>query len=458
MVAALAIVTFSLMAQRAIAQQPARIEGVLTDSTRNRPLSDATVVITRLEPAQPEFVRTLVTDRDGRYQLDSLIAGRYSLWFSHATLDSLDLPVAAREIVVAAGDRARIDFAIPSASTLRRVACPGIQLDAGTGAVIGTVMNADSNRPLVGASVVVNWNEIAVDKTTLQAATTARTGSVRVDADGIYRLCGVPAGTFLVLQVQSDGRAGSALQTEVSDSVGFRRFDLSFSPSASRALISANATADTVLPPPLTGTAALTGTVRSSTGVPIADAVVRVDDAAGSARSDSLGHFRLNGLPAGSQLVEARKLGHFIGRRAVELRSGRTVDVQLSIDRIVSLDSIRIVAQRTRYREFEQNKRSPNGRFLSEDQIADRHAFDTSDLLRVVPGFRVTGLGFDAKVVSTRAGKPCPPNVVIDNFPNQDINLIRPMDIGAMEIYNGLVGGPPGTNRGCGVIVIWTKR
>jgi hypothetical protein len=461
-VVGLTIMALACIAQRVVAQQPARIEGVLTDSAHNKPLSDATIIITRIEPAQPEFVRTFVSDRDGRYHLDSLVAGRYSVWFSHPTLDSLELPVVPRELVLTGGERARVDFAVPSGATLRRIACPGLQLPTGTGGVIGTVTDADTDRPLVGASVVVRWNDVAVDRTTLRLTSTERTGSVRVDSSGIYRLCGVPTGSILLLQVQASGRAGSALGTEVSDSVGFKRLDLSFSARASRALASANSSADTAEAEPLTGTATLTGTVRSSTGgLPLADVVLHVEDAAGSARTDSLGRFTLHGLPAGSQLVEARRIGFFLGRRPVALRSGRTLDIQLSLDRIVSLDSIRIVAQRSRYREFEQRKRSANGRYFTEDQIADRHAFETSELFRMIPGFRVVGSGFDAKVVSTRGaglGRPCVPNIVIDNFQNQDLNLIRPSDIGAMEVYNDAAGGPPGANRGCGVIVIWTKR
>jgi hypothetical protein len=460
-VAALALLTLALVAPCVAAQQPARIDGVLTDSTHNKPLSDAIVYVTRVEPAQPEFMRTVVSDKDGRYHLDSLTAGRYSVLFSHPTLDSLDLPVAAREVVLTAGEKARVDLGVPSGATLRRAACPGLQLPANTGAVVGTVSDADTDRPLIGASVVVTWNDITIDRTTLQTNTSARSGSVRVDSAGIYRLCGVPTGSYLLLQVQSGGRAGSALRTEVSDSVGFRRLDLSFSVPASRALVSANPSADTTEPPPLTGTAVLTGTVRNSTGRPLADVTIRVEDAAGSARTDSLGRFRLSGLPAGSQLVEALRIGYFIGRKPVELRSGRTVDIQLSVDRIVSLDSIRVVAQRSRYREFEQHKRSPVGRYFTEDQITQRHAFETAELFRMIPGFRVVGSGIDSRVVNTRGagfGRSCAPNVVIDNVQNQDLSVVRPNDIGAMEVYNDAAGGPPGANRGCGVIVIWTKR
>ncbi|MDB4892749.1 MAG: TonB-dependent receptor plug [Gemmatimonadetes bacterium] len=456
-VAALVIMTLALAAERAVAQQPARIDGVLTDSTHYKPLSDAIIYITRIEPAQPEFMRTVVSDKDGRYHLDSLTAGRYSVLFTHPTLDSLDVPVAAREVVLTAGERARVDLGIPSGATLRRAACPGLLLAANTGAVVGTVTDADTDRPLIGASVAVTWNDITIDRTTLQTMTAARSGSVRVDSAGIYRLCGVPTGSYLLLQVQAGGRAGSVLRTEVSDSVGFRRLDLTFSAVASRALVSA----DTTEPPPLTGTAVLTGTVRNSTGLPLADVTIRVEDAAGTARTDSLGHFRLSGLPAGSQLVEALRIGYFIGRMPVALRSGRTVDIQLSVDRIVSLDSVRVIAQRSRYREFEQHKRSSVGRYFTEEQITQRHASETAELFRMMPGFRVVGSGFDSRVVSTRgggAGRNCAPNIVIDNMQNQDLSIIHPYDIGAMEVYNDLAGGPPGANRGCGVIVIWTKR
>jgi hypothetical protein len=460
--ARLAILTLALVAQRAVAQQPARIDGVVIDSVHNKPLSDATIAVTRVDPVQPEFVRTLISDKDGRYHLDSLVAGRYSVWFSHPALDSLDLPIVQREFVLTTGERARIDLAIPSGATLRRAACPGLQLPAGTGAVIGTAMDADTDTPLVGASVVVTWNEISLDKNTLQTATVARSGSVRVDSTGIYRLCGVATDSYLLIQVQSGGRVGSTVQTDVSDSVGFKRLDLSFSAAGARALVGSATPADTVEAEPLTGTATLSGTVRTATGLPLADVAIRVNDAAGSTRTDSLGHFKLGGLPAGSQLVEARRVGYFIGRGPVELRSGRTVDVQLTLGRIVSLDSIRVVAQRTKYRDFERNRRSPSGRFFNEQQIADRHAFETSDLIRMIPGFRVVTSGFDTKIVSTRGitlgSRTCAPNVIIDNFQYQDINLIRPDDIGAMEVYNDAMGGPPGANRGCGVIVIWTKR
>ena len=41
---------------------------------------------------------------------------------------------------------------------------------------------------------------------------------------------------------------------------------------------------------------------------------------------------------------------------------------------------------------------------------------------------------------------------------HQDINLISPADIGAIEAYPGSAGAPMPYDAACGVIVIWTKR
>jgi hypothetical protein len=431
-------------APAASAQQSAVIEGTVTDSVHSKPLADAIVYITREEPKLPELFRALVTDKDGRFRLDSLIAGRYSVTFSHAILDSLEVTMPTRAVALAADEHARIDFAIPAAASLRMRACAGLQLAPGTGALVGHVADAQTERSLVGALVVASWNDIVIDRATLQASNVERTGAMRVDSSGVYRLCGVPTGTTILVQLQLDTRAGSALRTDVPEDIGVKVLTLSFSAGDS-----------------LTGTAALTGTIRNSSGTPLSDADVRVAGIPGSVRSDSLGHFSMNGLPAGSQLLEARHVGYLIGRHPVELRSGNTIGTQLRLDRIVSLDTIRVLAQRNQFKQFEQNKHSPFGRFFTADQIGARNASEVSDLFYTMLGFRVVGRGFDAKLINTRGARlsgVCEPNVVIDNMQNQDINLVQPSDIGAMEVYADGFGGPPGANRGCGAVVIWTKR
>ena len=195
------------------------------------------------------------------------------------------------------------------------------------------------------------------------------------------------------------------------------------------------------------------------------DAQVRVLDAVGVTRTDSAGRFTLANLPAGTQVLEVRQIGYLLTQNAVELRSGRSVEASVTMARIVSLDSIRVVARRSLYKEFEARRRISRGfeRFLDEQDIEKRNVFQVSDLLRTLPGFRVSGSGLDAKIISSRgrislSGRECGTNVVIDGIQHQDINLVSPGDIGALEAYPGQSGAPIQYDSVCGVIVITTKR
>jgi len=367
-------------------------------------------------------------------------------------------------VTLADGQRVRVDFATPSGETLRAAACPGLNLGRGQGAVIGQVTDADADRPLTTAHVAVSWNDLSLDNT-LRPITRERGGEVPVDSLGRYRLCGVPTDTYLGVQVQDRGRVGSVLTIVVDSAGGVLLRDLSFSTSSARSLASLDSaarSADTTPPPPLSGTSTVTGVVRGPSGQPLAEAQVRVRDAAGVTRTDSLGRFTLSGQPAGTQLLETRRVGYRLGSVPVELRSGRTVEVTVTLARIVNLDSIRIVAQRSRYREFEQRRKNGFGRYLDQAAIEKQHPLETSDLFRMMPGFRVVGFGIDAHVVSTRGAVSfsgsCTPNIVIDGIQHQDINLINPDAIGAIEAYPGPAGAPMQYDSACGVVVIWTKR
>jgi hypothetical protein len=47
---------------------------------------------------------------------------------------------------------------------------------------------------------------------------------------------------------------------------------------------------------------------------------------------------------------------------------------------------------------------------------------------------------------------------VIDGSENRSINEVSPSDVGAMEFYRAGEPAPMLYDRGCGAIVIWTKR
>jgi hypothetical protein len=452
------------------AQQSARIEGTVIDSVHAKAAAGVPVLLTRLAP-EPATFRSTTTDGKGRFHFDTLVAGRYTIAFATPYLDSLSVSLPPQEVVVTDGQTASVGFATPSGATLRAAACPGIDLSRASGAIVGHVKDADSDAPLPGAQVAVGWTELSVDGA-LHPVATQRGGIVKADSLGQYRLCGVPTDSWLMVQVQNGGRAGSVLTLTVDADGGVLVRDLSLSAESARSLASldsaaAGASNDTRAKTLLTGTATLTGIVRDAAGHPLPEVQVRIRDAAGSARTDSSGRFVLGNQPAGSQLAEARHVGYLLGQTPVELRSGRSTDVDVSLKRIVSLDSIRVVAQRSWYPDFEARRKEGFGRFLDEAAIEKLHPMEASEIFRDrMPGFQVTGEGLESKLWTTH-GKfdlsnlgqnLCEVNVVVDGIQHQNINLLDPLNIGAVEAYPGPPGAPPQFDSACGVVVIWTKR
>jgi hypothetical protein len=442
--------------------QSGRLEGTIVDSVHARPLAAARVLAIRADSGAAQSAGA-TTDSRGRYRIDPLPVGRYMVEFESAFLDSLEIYLPPREVTIEAGRAARADIALPSGRTLRAAACPGVTLPKGMGALVGRVLDAETEAPLRDARVAVAWRELSLDRATMLVSSVQRVGSVGTDSLGRYRLCGVPTDDWLVVQVQHRGRAGSDVRILVPDSAGVRVRHLSLSPAASRVIAADSSASDTTTQPPLTGTASVEGVVRGVGGLPLAEAQVRVTGASGSAVSDTRGRFSLGDLPSGTQVLEVRRLGYLLAQQPVELRSGRTSTQDVRLQRIVTLDSIRVLAQRSRYRDFEQHrKRNGFGTFLTEEEIDRRHPFQTSDLFFMIPGFRVSGVGLDAKVQSSRGVSSlmgrCEVNVVIDGMPGQDINLLHPSSIGAMEVYREGQPAPVQYDRGCGVIVIWSRR
>jgi hypothetical protein len=440
-----------------------RLEGTVIDSAHGRPLTGAIILVTKTAPA-PAAWYSATTDDRGRYVLDTLPAGEYSAALWHAVLDSLELTLPSRTIALTAGQRTRLDLALPSGVTLRAMTCPGVTLPPGTGVLQGQVLDADSttDTPLAGATVAVRWNDLTVNRETLKIEGGDHTVGARTNTEGRYRICGLPTDSWLDVQVQRSAVGGVVLRTSVSDSLGVAVLNLALSTESARPLVEDTSTTEAP-PRMLAGTAMVSGTVVGETGAPLPNVQLRVLETAAATRTDSAGRFTMGGLPAGTEMLEAKRVGYRIVQQPVSLQAGRTTTVGVKLLRVVSLDSVLVVARRSRYREFERNRRNGFGRFLSEDDIEKRHAFETADLLRSTAGFQISGSGSNAKVYSSRgrislSGRPCETNVVIDGFQHQEINFLSPADIGAMETYTGPGGAPPLYDSACGVIVIWTKR
>ena len=451
------------------------VEGTVTERVSSHSVKNASVEAVRLEP-EPTLHFRVAPDERGRFRLESIPAGRYLIQLGSATLDSLELALPPSELKVEAGATAHADLSLPLGDALRDAVCAGVKLGTGRGAVAGRAIDADTEEPLANAQVVVAWSEMKVDRRTLRPVRTERAGTVRTGSRGEYRLCGVPTDRWLSIQLQHQGKVGGLAQVIVTDEEGAVVRNLSLSlltaPSItgldsleamSRALGADRAQQDSIAAMRLAGTARVTGIVLSPAGQPLADAEVRVASAGFLTTTGSDGRFSLGGLPAGTQLFHVRRLGYATTEGDVELRAGRNVVHDVSLKRLVALDSVRVVAQRGRYGDFDRNRRSNFfAEFLTSTEIERNHPQQVTDLIFRLGGFTISGFGPDAKVISNRASRKnlscTEANVVIDGAEHASANFLPVERIYGIEAYRDEITAPAGMDAKCGLIVLWTKE
>ena len=457
-----------IAAPAAGAQHPAaaRIDGVVIDSIHSTPPSGALVLLAR-RTADTVISRSATSDDRGRFTFADLPPGEYVVALEASLLDSLELALAPATVTLSPGERRQVALAIPSRATLGTLACPGVTLPAGVGAIAGRVEDATDAAPLRAATLTVRWAETTVDRTTLRATSTVQGVDVRTDSLGRFRICGVPTDTYLDLRASHDAHHDLLLQVVVPEEVGVTRqeFALSRAEHAVGTLAAHEDTTARAAPAANVGT--LSGIVYGATA-PLSRVQLQRHDDPVVATTDSLGRYRMPNVPLGPQVVEVRRVGYMPRQFSVNVRPGENRATDLHLTPIVALDSVRVVAHRTIYREFESRAKVASfGRFLRAEDIEHKRPLLTSDLLQQMPGFRVvrpTTSDLDVDVVQPRGltswtnPTNCYVNIVIDGVPHQKLNWIDPYSIGAMEIYPGTGTAPVQYPSPCGAILIWTKR
>ncbi|MEO8337939.1 MAG: hypothetical protein ABI664_23400, partial [bacterium] len=180
--------------------------------------------------------------------------------------------------------------------------------------------------------------------------------------------------------------------------------------------------------------------------------------------------------PLGTRMLEVRAVGYYPARRRVDVVAGAApVHVALSTLKAV-LDTVKVTAKGggRDTRAFEERRRSGMGRYFTAADIMKRQPIVSSDIFRNISGVRMmvdaeTGelkILLRGGVQSAGAADLCAPAIFLNgsflsnNLTAEDIDgLVRPKEIGAVEIYND-VGIPAEFQRalsGCGAIVIWSK-
>ena len=242
-----------------------------------------------------------------------------------------------------------------------------------------------------------------------------------------------------------------------------------------------------------TMSARLRGVVTSQNGKrPVSGADVWIVSVNRGARTDSAGEFRVDGLPAGPQLIEIRRIGFDERRETITLESGKETTHRFSLTPAAQpLDTVRSLAKDSTYispmlRGFEERRLSrQGGQFISDSVL---RASDNQMLAQVltsqVPGATITAGPKGSRVlVSTRKScrgpvllhsctRPdCYVEVYIDGvlmyYPgaNEDppnMDRMGVTDLAGVEFYAGGASMPVGmhssTDQGCGSLWLWTRE
>lgn len=441
------------------------VSGTVYDSLAGRPLTGALVQLA--ENGKGTRVLTDTSGTDGEFEIAGVPPGTYIIGFFHPVLDSLGLGVTPRPLEIAGSAPVNISLAIPSATTLRSLLCPPSAASDSSGLLIGFVRDADKGIPLAGASVVVMWRELVVDK---GIHTNRREIPVKANAEGWYALCGLPTDGPITARAESGKDASGFIEISVPPH-GMLHRDFGIPRDSAVVTVAADDSAGAAAGQTVRrGSARLTGSVRDEKGRPLSGAQLMVwgSEVTGSTQED--GTFTLTDLPAGTQALEVRYVGYAPERVTVDLVSHATRSVTVTLDKKVDvLGQVTVYGKPSRRQRdltgFLQRSKGGFGHFLTRADIEKRHPFQFTDLFRMIPGFMVVpDTGFGYRIISTRgsgfSGK-CQPSVYINGMRIFDVGdidgIVMPSDVAGVEAYAGAAGTPPQyASHGCGSILIWT--
>jgi len=448
---------------------PITVVGRVMDSTSGSPVAGARVAL-----AGTSAMAT--TDERGRFTIAALVPGSYTAEVRTPGLDSVG--AVHTTPVVVTDSTTPVDIKTPTAADLRIKLCGAGRLDE-PGVVVGRVTSPLRDRAHV-VRVSAVWQALSLEEPApgrVAVAQGRRSVEARADADGAFRLCGVPIGTDLRIYATSEGiEALSPTIVRIKAPGRFASIDL-----ALEAIGQDDATYFGVV-------------LADSTERPVAEAQVAFSDLARVTTTDALGGFRLDSIPPGEHQLVVRRLGFAPVSTMVAFRPGERRKQTIRLARAVTLDSVRVVATELDRAmiSFEDHRRVGLGSFLTRAELATQETLTAAAVLQTLRGLHLAhGRGSTAWVVSGRgtqslsatslrqgdlndraagATPACYALVYLDgrlayggreNEPLFNVNSIRPSDLEAAEFYAGPAEAPgeyAGLNSTCGILVLWSRR
>ena len=442
------------------AQSTGRVRGAIYDSLSNRPLRGATVFISG-------STKLGISNDLGEFFVDSVPVGKQSVSYSTPLLDSLGLSGMISSVQVVANTEAALTLGVPSFATLWRTLCPRTLVSrTDSGIVYGGISNAQTDTRLRGARAVFSW--VAMETNGKSLAMNRPVQVVRSDSLGNYVACGLPTDITVTAEVDAGPMTSNAIDFVLYPiRIAHRDFLVSTElvPAAATLTRSTSRMGAPTLAPSvrLRGTASVRGTVRDGNGVPQGNTFITAPSADTTTRTDVDGKYVLGGLPAGTQILRARKLGYGPQTVQVDLRPGQVTESNIALPAATVLAKVDVKAERASNvarKGFEERKKVGGGYFLTDRDIENRP--DMVSVLQGLPSLRIQRRNMSTSITIERGPTVCVPSVYLDGRPStvDELTLIRPEEVYGVEVYTHAAEIPAqflGINQ-CGSLVIWTKN
>ena len=453
----------------------ASLLGTVFDSVHNAPLVGATVFVI----GSPRVGST--NDR-GLFNIDSLPPGMHRVHVAHELLDSLGISMVTDSFEVGAGQRKVLELAVPSGETMVGLSCPAPTRRLGPSAIIGRLLDADTDQPVSGARVSFAWSELSIADGFKRMP---RVRGATANADGVFRICGVPSEVEGTLQAEKGGITTAEVKvTFIGQPLAIQSLRIGNANTVAKA--QADSTTGAASPGRSggeqrfsavnyqKGQAILRGKVVNANGTPMPNARVSVEGTLARVLTNQEGAFTLTELPSGTQSVLVNQIGFSPVHQAVELSTRAPATTTITMSRPVTvLDPVIVTASETdkglENIGFTARQKGMSGTFLTADDIMKRGPNLLTDVFRTVPTLRVVPVSpYDYAVESSRGnmlGGNCVKYWLDGNpfdavFPGDVDRMIPPYDIAAIEVYQGSTVPIQFTNANssnCAVIVIWSK-
>ena len=215
--------------------------------------------------------------------------------------------------------------------------------------------------------------------------------------------------------------------------------------------------------------------LADSSEVPIPGVEVSLPIRGFKVTTDSLGRFRLVGIPAGQRRVTVRKLGFLPAIADVDFPRGDSLEADFLLSPIVTtLGEVAVTTTllERKLEPFLERRRFGIGRFMDAREIEAAPGTRLSEKIRHMPGLVVIhprDPSQPIKIASTRASgsimqpsRVCGVAIYLDgaHAPDFRVNDIQPGEIAAIEWYAGPSQVPmqySGTRSTCGALLVWTK-